>query len=265
MGMTATCAGCGHAESSDNHRGARLGACPQCGGQMRAHTVGKSRGRYRCPVTGWVFTLGMRYSVQLDQPMRLVFVPGWDTTDREPDPDRPGWLRPVRRHRAEPEQQELEYLERTGHLVLGPGCAVERPFAQPGPDGRHYGHADVYLTLGLTAAKVRTPGQADRWAMVVIAAHAQLLLARPLAADLRRPWEKHPDPGRPLSPGRVRRGFRNIHRDLGTPARVPKPSRPGPGRPKGSGNGPAPRYLLPGEADKPRTTNTSLTRQKVKT
>jgi hypothetical protein len=119
-------------------------------------------------------------------------------------------------------------------------------------------------TLGLTAAKVRTPEQADRWARVVIAAHAQLLLARPLAADLRRPWEEKPDPARPLSPGRVRRGFRNIRRDLGTPASVPKPSRPGPGRPKGSSTGPAPRHLLPGEADMPRTTNTALTREKVK-
>ena len=98
-----------------------------------------------------------------------------------------------------------------------------------------------------------------------MAAHAQLLLARPLAADLRRPWEKHPDPARPLAPGRVRRGFRNIRRDLGTPARVAKPSRPGPGRPKGSSKGPATRYLLPGEADMPRTTNTTLTREKVKT
>jgi DDE superfamily endonuclease len=119
-------------------------------------------------------------------------------------------------------------------------------------------------TLGLTAAKVRTPEQADRWARVVVTAHAQLLLARPLAADLRRPWEKRPDPARPLSPGRVRRGFRNIHRDLGTPARVPKPARPGPGRPKGSSKGPAPRHLLPGEADMPRTTKTPLTRKKVK-
>ena len=120
-------------------------------------------------------------------------------------------------------------------------------------------------TLGLTAAKIRSPEQADRWARLLMAAHAQLLLARPLAADLRRPWEKHPDPARPLTPGRVRRGFRNIRRDLGTPARVAKPSRPGPGRPKGSGKGPAPRYLLPGEADMPRTANTTLTREKVKT
>jgi len=120
-------------------------------------------------------------------------------------------------------------------------------------------------TLGLTAAKVRDPGQADRWARILMAAHAQLLLARPLAADLRRPWEKQPDPARPLAPGRVRRGFRNIRHGPGTPARLAKPSRPGPGRPKGSSKGPAPRHLLPGEAGTPRTANTTLTREKVKT
>jgi hypothetical protein len=55
--------------------------------------------------------------------------------------------------------------------------------------------------LGLTAPKVRTPEQADRWVRLVMAASAQLLLARPLAADLRRPWEKRPDPARPGPPG----------------------------------------------------------------
>ena len=95
-------------------------------------------------------------------------------------------------------------------------------------------------TLGLTAAKVRNPGQADRWARIVMAA-ARPAPARPAAGRRpRRPWEKQPDPARPLAPGRVRRGFRNIRRGLGTPARVAKPSRPGPGRPKGSSKGPAP-------------------------
>jgi hypothetical protein len=117
-------------------------------------------------------------------------------------------------------------------------------------------------TLGLAAAKVRGPEQADRWVRIIMTACAQLLLARPLAADLRRPWEKQPDPSRPLTPGRVRRGFRDIRRELGTPARVAKPSRPGPGRPKGSSKGPAPRHLLPGEAGMPRTTNTPLTSKK---
>jgi hypothetical protein len=106
-------------------------------------------------------------------------------------------------------------------------------------------------TLGLTAAKVRTPAQADRWARLVMAAYAQLLLARPLTADLRRPWEKRPDPARPLSPGRVRRGFPNIRARLGTPAHVAKPGRPGPGRPKGSASGPAPRHPVLAKSRQP--------------
>src|SRR6266542_1539853 len=58
--------------------------------------------------------------------------------------------------------------------------------------------------LGWTAPKVRDPAAADRWTWLVIAAHAQLRLARPLAADLRLPWEKPAPPGR-LTPARVRR------------------------------------------------------------
>jgi len=111
-------------------------------------------------------------------------------------------------------------------------------------------------TLGLTAAKVRTPDQADRWVRLVMAAAAQLLLARPLAADLRRPWERRPDPARPLPPGRVRRGFPNIRTRLGTPARVAKPTRPGPGRPKGAASGPAPRYPVPKKTDSKDQTDT---------
>ena len=151
------------------------------------------------------------------------------------------------------------------HAGPGPLSLDELWRAYLARSGNEHAFKLLKRTLGLTAAKVRDPGQADRWARLLMAAHAQLLLARPLAADLRRPWEKHPGPARPLAPGRVRRGFRNIRRDPGTPARVAKPSRPGPGRPKGSSKGPAPRHLLPGEAGMPRTTNTTLTRQKVKT
>ncbi|MFD5456490.1 hypothetical protein ACFWIR_15730, partial [Streptomyces olivaceus] len=68
-----------------------------------------------------------------------------------------------------------------------------------------------------------------------VAAYAQLRLARPLAADLRRPWEKPAEPHR-LTPARVRRGFSNLHAKTGSPAGAPKPSRPGPGRPPGSRN-----------------------------
>jgi hypothetical protein len=97
-------------------------------------------------------------------------------------------------------------------------------------------------TLGWTRPKLRTPQAADRWTWLVIACHTQLRLVRPLADDLRRPWEKPAAPGR-LTPARVRRGFRNIHARTTHPASAPKPGKPGPGRPPGSKNRrPAPRY-----------------------
>jgi hypothetical protein len=96
-------------------------------------------------------------------------------------------------------------------------------------------------TLGLTRPRLRSPEQADRWAWLIVVAYTQLRLARGLAADLRRPWER-PVPPERLSPYRVRRGYRRLRRILGTPASAPKPCRPGPGRPKGRTSTPAARH-----------------------
>ncbi|MCX5233402.1 NF041680 family putative transposase [Streptomyces sp. NBC_00233] len=90
-------------------------------------------------------------------------------------------------------------------------------------------------TLGWTAPKIRRAATADLWTWLIIAAHTQLCLARPLAEDLRRPWERRTEPRR-LTPARVRRGFRNVRVTTARPAAAPKPSRPGPGRPPGSKN-----------------------------
>jgi hypothetical protein len=96
--------------------------------------------------------------------------------------------------------------------------------------------------LGWTAPKIRDPAAADRWTWLIITCHTQLRLARPLAADLRLPWER-PAPAGRLTPARVRRGFRNIRATLACPASAPKPGKSGPGRPPGSANRrPAPRY-----------------------
>ncbi|MCQ0022539.1 transposase [Streptomyces somaliensis DSM 40738] len=90
-------------------------------------------------------------------------------------------------------------------------------------------------TLGWTSPKIRTPQAADRWTWLVLATYTQLRLARPLAADRRRPWEK-PLPADRLTPARVRRDFRHIRPTTACPAQAPKPSRPGPGRPPGRQN-----------------------------
>jgi hypothetical protein len=74
----------------------------------------------------------------------------------------------------------------------------------------------VKSTLGWTTPALRTPEQADRWTWLVVAATAQLRLARSLVEDLRRPWERPRTPTL-LTPSRVRRGFGLLRSSIGTP------------------------------------------------
>jgi hypothetical protein len=96
-------------------------------------------------------------------------------------------------------------------------------------------------TLGWVTPALRQPEQAERWTAIIQAACAQLVLARPLAADARLPWERPRSPAR-LTPGRVRRDFSRIRAALPTVANRRKPCRAGPGRPKGRRSPPAQRY-----------------------
>ena len=96
-------------------------------------------------------------------------------------------------------------------------------------------------SLGWDKAALRYPGQVTRWTWLIIAAITQLRLARPIAEDWRRPWERRRPPGK-LTPGRVRRDFCRLAALAGTPARPPKNTTPGPGRPKGRTSTPATRY-----------------------
>ena len=89
--------------------------------------------------------------------------------------------------------------------------------------------------LGWTRPLLRDPAAADRWTWLLLACHAQLYLARDLAAVTRLPWQPRQAP-ETMTPGRVLAGFRRARELTGTPARTAKPSRPGPGRPKGSKN-----------------------------
>jgi DDE superfamily endonuclease len=99
----------------------------------------------------------------------------------------------------------------------------------------------VKNTLGWTAPAIRTPAQADRWTWLIVATYTQLRLARGLVADNRLPWQRPRAPSK-LTPARVRRGFRHLHPQLGTPTSPPKSTTPGPGRPKGTKRAPRTRY-----------------------
>ncbi len=121
---------------------------------------------------------------------------------------------------------------------------------QPDPDllWRAYAHRfDLEHTLrfckerlGWDRARVRTPAQMDRWTWIVLAAYAQLRLARAVVTDRRLPWEKRLPP-RTLTPLRVQRSFGALVAALGTPASAPKPCGRSPGRPRGRRSAPAPR------------------------
>jgi hypothetical protein len=54
--------------------------------------------------------------------------------------------------------------------------------------------------LGWACPEIRTPEAADRWTWLIVVAFTQLRLARPLAAELRRPWGM---PTRPPPPVRT--------------------------------------------------------------
>ena len=96
-------------------------------------------------------------------------------------------------------------------------------------------------SLGWTTPRVRHPEQADHWTWLVVAAYAQLHLARSWIADRRLPWERPLALGK-LTPSRVRRALSALLSMVGTPAKAPKPCGRSPGRPRGSRSGPAIRY-----------------------
>src|SRR5215208_7007269 len=96
-------------------------------------------------------------------------------------------------------------------------------------------------SMGWTTPRVRHPEQADRWSWLIVAAFAQLGLARTCVEDLRLPWERRYEAGR-LTPIRVHRVVSALLAHLGTPAKPPKPCGRSPGRPKGRLSGQARRY-----------------------
>lgn len=107
-------------------------------------------------------------------------------------------------------------------------------------DQEHF-HRFAKVHLGLARAHLQSAAATDRWVALIIAAYAQLRLARTLVDDLRRPWQPKPSPDVTLSPYRVRLGFRRLRAILGSPTDSPKNTRPGPGRPRGSKNRPKPK------------------------
>jgi hypothetical protein len=103
----------------------------------------------------------------------------------------------------------------------------------------------VKQRLLLTDFQTSDTQQEENWAHLVGLAYLQLYLAEPLCRTLPRPWEKHLLPFKqndlPATPTMVQRDFARIIRQIGTPAKPPKPRGNSPGRPKGSTKPPRPK------------------------
>jgi hypothetical protein len=87
----------------------------------------------------------------------------------------------------------------------------------------------------LLLTRFQTPDlrREENWWQIVQLAYTQLWLARPLAENLPRPWERYLprfQSDGPLSPSAVQRDFKRIIRQLDTPAADPKPRGYSPGR-----------------------------------
>ncbi|MFD8725621.1 hypothetical protein ACFV2H_48720 [Streptomyces sp. NPDC059629] len=105
--MNGRCPKCGETHNVRVGRGDKLSNhdCPACGVALRG--VASGRGRYLCPVDGFVVTLGQT-AVQLDRPMVLSWQPG--TFGR--------W------HVSEPSELDAQCLQRLAGRILGTGCVV---------------------------------------------------------------------------------------------------------------------------------------------
>jgi hypothetical protein len=100
--------------------------------------------------------------------------------------------------------------------------------------------------LLLTACQTPDDAREERWWQLVHIAYAQLWMARHVARFLPRPWEQYSPAmkSRQMSPTLVQRDFGRIIRQIGTPAKPPKPRGYSPGRRKGKRMPPRPRQKV---------------------
>ncbi len=87
----------------------------------------------------------------------------------------------------------------------------------------------------LDAFQTPDDGREEKWWQLVHLAYAQLWLARQVARHLPRPWERNLPAmkARLMSPTLVQRDFGRVIREIGTPAKAPKPRFNGHGRCQG--------------------------------
>ncbi len=90
-------------------------------------------------------------------------------------------------------------------------------------------HRQAKDLFGWNRAQLGTVERQDRWTWVVLLAAWQLLLARAVARDCPRPWERAAGAG-PLPLARVQRDYGRILQQFGLEVAAPKARGKAPGR-----------------------------------
>lgn len=139
----------------------------------------------------------------------------------------PLWLLAIGEYRHELRAQEI-------YAAYGQRYDLEHFF--------RFGKQKMLLDSFQTPEDVRE----EKWWQLVHLAYAQLWLARHVTRCLPRPWERNLPAmkNRLMSPTLVQRDFGRIIRQIGTPAKPPKPRFISPGRPKGMKLPPRPRQKV---------------------
>jgi hypothetical protein len=137
---------------------------------------------------------------------------------------RPMWLLAIGKRRLELSAQDI-------YEAYGQRYDLEHFF--------RFGKQKMLLASFQTPEDVRE----EKWWQLVHLAYAQLWMARHVACSLPRPWERNLPAMKKgmMSPTLVQRDFGRIIRQIGTPAKPPKPRYISPGRRKGTKLTPRPR------------------------
>jgi predicted RNA-binding Zn-ribbon protein involved in translation (DUF1610 family) len=191
-------------------RGDRISdhSCPGCGDvPLQGVTAGAGHGRYLCPITGFVVTLGQT-GVRLEQPYRLVFAPGvqW--------PHGPN----AYFHRTEPDRYEQRSLDLVAGRVLGTGCVVGDRHDPHRPDHAEGGfHADRLARAGLRLVPAQDHGDPTDWIVNQVLVYRRCVACGSRTPDL--PDRRSPDEWKPrqthVRQGRGARGRTLVEVDPG--------------------------------------------------
>ncbi len=129
---------------------------------------------------------------------------------------------------GQPKYKQPLWLMVVGHLDWGAAAALYQPRWR-----EETWHRQAKDLFGWSRAQLGDVERQDRWSWVVVLACWQLLLARDVARDCPRAWERGAGDG-PLPLARVQRDYGRILQQFGLQAPAPKPRGKAPGRPVGA-------------------------------